>query len=217
LSDGPVGDRELLDERLLAEQDERRRLAELIHDGPVQHLAAIAQMLDAAAAGIDTAGHRRERDILDRALTLTREASSDLRELVAGLEPDALREQGFAAAVRQLVERVTGRRGIVVETDLAAGDSLGENASVGLYQIVRESLDQALRRGPPTRVAVRVTATAAGGVELVVSDDGSRERRQAVIDGLAERAATMNAELRVEQGAGGTIVRVLLPPSSAER
>jgi two-component system NarL family sensor kinase len=217
LSDGPVGDRPLLDERLIAEQDERRRLAELIHDGPVQHLAAIAQMLDAAAAGIDAGRHRRERDILDRALTLTREASSDLRELVAGLEPDALRDQGFAAAVRQLVDRVTGRRGIVVETDLAAGDSLGENASVGLYQIVRESLDQALRRGPLTRVAVRVTATAAGGVELVVSDDGSRERRQAVIDGLAERAATLNAELRVEQAADGTIVRVLLPPSSAER
>ena len=37
-----------LAERLRAERDERRRLAELIHDGPVQLVAAIAQMLDAA-------------------------------------------------------------------------------------------------------------------------------------------------------------------------
>ena len=56
-----AGPRPALDERLLAEQDERRRLAELIHDGPVQHLAAIAQMLDAAAAtaaGGDSANGR---------------------------------------------------------------------------------------------------------------------------------------------------------------
>ena len=213
-----AGPRPALDERLLAEQDERRRLAELIHDGPVQHLAAIAQMLDAAVATAATDESERTRAIVARALELTREASSDLRELVSGLEPDALREQGFAAAVHLHVERVAGRRGIVTETDVTAGDTLGENAQVGLYQIVRESLDQALRRGPPTRVSVSVTATANGGVELVISDDGARERRQAVIDGLAERAATMNAELTAERRPGeGTVIRVTVPPSATER
>jgi len=212
-----AGHRPALDERLLAEQDERRRLAELIHDGPVQHLAAIAQMLDTALATA-SGDVERSRAIVERALVLTREASSDLRELVTGLEPDALRKQGFAAAVHLLVDRVAGRRGINVETDLAAGDALGENARVGLYQIVRESLDQALRRGPPTRISVRVTASASGGVELVVSDNGTRERRQAVLDGLAERAATLNAEFHAEQRPGeGTLVRVTVPPSSAER
>ena len=214
-----AGHRPALDERLLAEQDERRRLAELIHDGPVQHLAAIAQMLDAAVA-IGDGGRRRPdaRRSSSGRCVLTREASADLRELVTGLEPDALRKQGFAAAVHLLVERVAGRRGIMVETDVDAGDTLGENARVGLYQIVRESLDQAVRRGPPTRIAVRVTAAANGGVELVVSDDGSRERRQAVLDGLAERAETLNAEFHAEQRPGeGTVVRVTVPPSAAGR
>ena len=150
---------------------------------------------------------------------LTREASSDLRELVTGLEPDALRNQGFAAAVHLLVERVAGRRGIHVEIDATAGDALGENARVGLYQIVRESLDQALRRGPPTRVSVTVTATASGGVELVVSDDGSRERRQAVLDGLAERAASLNARVprRATTGRGHGRSRHRARPRPAER
>jgi signal transduction histidine kinase len=208
--------RHALDERLLAEQDERRRLAELIHDGPVQHLAAVAQMLDAALAAND--GSKRTREIVRRALDLTREASSDLRELVTGLEPDALRKQGFGAAVHLLVERVVARRGIRADLDLAAGDTLGEHARIGLYQIVRESIDQALRRGPPTHIGIRVAATESGGIELFVSDNGSRERRQAVLDGLAERAATLNAELRVEQQPGeGTTLRVALPPSAAER
>ena len=213
-----AGHRPALDERLVAEQDERRRLAELIHDGPVQHLAAIAQMLDAAVATATSGEAERTAMIVERALVLTREASADLRELVTGLEPDALRKQGFAAAVHLLVERVAVRRGVLVDTDVDAGDALGENARVGLYQIVRESLDQAMRRGPPTRIAVRVTPTANGGFELVVSDDGSRERRQAVHDGLAERAATLNAEFRSEQRPGeGTVVHVTVPPSAAGR
>jgi len=212
-----AGPRPALDERLLAEQDERRRLAELIHDGPVQHLAAIAQMLDAAVATASGGDAETTRSIVERALVLTREASSDLRELVTGLEPDALSKRGFTTAVHLLVERV-GRRGIRIETDLGIGDELGENARVGLYQIVRESLDQALRRGPPTRISVRVAATASGGIELVVSDNGTRERRQAVLDGLAERAATLNAEFHAEQRPGeGTVVRVTIPPSTATR
>ena len=153
-----AGHRPALDERLLAEQDERRRLAELIHDGPVQHLAAIAQMLDAAAGA-----RRRTATPSGRARSSSGPSCSrarrarDLRELVTGLEPDALREQGFAAAVHLLVERVAGGAASASRRIVAAGDALGENARVGLYQIVRESLDQALRRGPPTRISVRVT------------------------------------------------------------
>ncbi len=217
----PSGDgqaRPILDDRLVAEQDERRRLGELIHDGPVQHLAAIAQMLDAALAATAAGDATTAHPILSRALTLTREASGDLRELVAGLEPDALSEHGFETAVALLTQRLGARRGIDVHAEVDAGNALGEAAAIGLYQIVRESLDQAVRRGPPTRIRVRLTPTAAGGVELVVSDNGSGERRQAVLDGLAERAASLNAAFEVEQRPGqGTAVRVTVPPSAAGR
>ena len=219
--DAPGADehpRPSLDERLVAEQDERRRLGELIHDGPVQHLAAIAQMLDAAAAATAEGDATGAHPILVRALTLTREASGDLRELVAGLEPDALREHGFATAVGLLAHRLAARRGIAVEADVDAGETLGEAAAIGLYQIVRESLDQAVRRGPPTRISIQLSATAAGGVELAVVDNGSGERRQAVLDGLAERAASLNAAFTVEQHPGeGTAVRVTVPPSATTR
>jgi signal transduction histidine kinase len=214
--DGPA--RPVLDERLVAEQDERRRLGELIHDGPVQHLAAIAQMLDAAAAATAEGDAAGAHPIVVRALTLTREASGDLRELVSGLEPDALREHGFATAVALLSQRLAARRGIAVETDVEAGEALGEAAAIGLYQIVRESLDQAIRRGPPTRISIQLAPTTAGGVELTVSDNGSGERRQAVLDGLAERAESLNAAFSVEQHPGeGTAVRVTVPPSATRR
>jgi signal transduction histidine kinase len=207
-----------LAERLAAERDERRRIGESIHDGPVQSLAAIAQMLGAALQAVTAGDTLAATTILARATDVAREASADLRELVDGIDPTALHERGFAAAVRELADRIAARRAVQIELDVDAGDALGDGAQVGLYQIVREALDQAVRRGPPTRVNVTVRATPSGGAELVVTDDGSGERRQAVLEGLAERAATINGELQVEQGgSGGTSISVVVPPSAAQR
>ncbi|RDI73882.1 Histidine kinase [Gaiella occulta] len=203
-------------ERLRAERDERRRLGELIHDGPVQQLAALAQMLDAARQALAAGDGEAADRIAARALEVSREASVDLREIVSSIEPEALRREGFAAAVGELTARLAARRGIAIELDVQAGDRLGEGARSALYQIVREALDQALRRGPPTRVSVSVTETPAG-VELRVGDDGAQERRQAVLDGLAARAAELNGAFSSSTTETGTWIAVRLPPTAARR
>jgi two-component system NarL family sensor kinase len=209
-------ERPSLDERLAAERDERRRLAELLHDGPVQHLAAIAQMLDAAGQAIGAGELETAGKIVARALAITREASGDLREIVAGIEPVALDELGFGTAVRLLADRIRARREIRIEVDVDAADALGEGARTGLYQIVRESLDQAVRRGPPTQIRIVLTETPSGGAELLVADDGSAERRRVVLEGLGERAGDLNAEFSVDRDdEGWTVLRVTLPPSAA--
>ena len=203
-----------LAERLRAERDERRRLAELIHDGPVQLVAAIAQMLDAAHHALEAGDTGSGAQIVERALAVAREASVDLREIVTGIEPHALRELGLAAAIGELAERHTARRGVAFELDLDAGDSLGDGAQSGLYQIVRDAIDQAVRRGPPTQVSIAITPND-GGVELRITDDGGQERREAVLDALAERAAELNGTFSSETTAAGTWVAVRLPPSAA--
>jgi signal transduction histidine kinase len=201
-------------DRLRAERDERRRLAELIHDGPVQLVAAITQMLDAAHHAIAEGDIASGAPIVERALAVAREVSVDLREIVSGIEPDALRELGLAAAIGELAERHATRRGVIFELDVAGGDDLGEGAQSGLYQIVRDALDHAVRRGPPTRVTISV-AEIAGGVELRVADDGAQERREAVLDALAERAAELNGTFSSETAADGTWIAIRLPPSAA--
>ena len=211
-------ERALFAERVLAEQEERRRLAELLHDGAVQHFAALAQMLDAGLATLREGEGERAEEILTRGLELAREATRDLRALCDDLEPKALRELGFVAAVGALARRVSTRREVEIELDVDHGDELGEHAQTALYQIVREAIDQAVRRGAPTHIEVTVRATESGGAELVVTDDGPPERRSAVLEMLAERAATLNARFTSEvRFPRGSTIRVELPPSAARR
>ena len=114
----------------------------------------------------------------------------------------------------ELTDRLTARHGTEFDLELEALVALGDGASSGLYQIVREALDQAVHRGPPKRIAVVLTATPAGGVVLTITDDATRERRQAVLDGLSERADELNGSLSVDHAEGTTMLRVSLPPSA---
>jgi two-component system NarL family sensor kinase len=211
-------ERALLAERLLAEQEERRRLAELLHDGPVQQLSAISQMLDAGLASARDGDAAKADEIFARGLELARSATRDLRALCEDLEPRALRELGFVIAVDALARRVAARNDVEMVVDVGHGDALGESAQTALYEILREAIEQAVRRGAPSRIEVTVTATAGGGAELVVSDDGPPERRAAVLEALAERASTLNARFSSEvRYPRGSTIRVELPASAAGR
>lgn len=209
-----MSDDHVVAERLLAERAERRRIAERLHDGPVQHVAALSQMLDAVVQALDADDLRGGRPIAVRALAVSRDAAEELRGIVAGLEPVTLDEVGLGAAVREVAERTVGRRGAAVELAIDE-QSLGEGARSSVFQIIREALDQAARRGPPTSVAVTLARTPTDGVELVVSDDGAPERRQAVLDGLAERAAELNGSFAATRDGDVTTIRIVLPPSAA--
>ncbi|MGB2876189.1 MAG: histidine kinase [Gaiellaceae bacterium] len=208
----------LSDQLIIAEQEERRRLALFLHDGPVQSLSGIGLMLDAVIDSLE--GDRRDEAdrVLRSALERHRDTIRSLRDLSFNIEPVVLRDQGFGPAVRTFAEQVGLANEIQLDLDVDAADRLAENARVGLYQIIREAVNHAIRRGPPTRISIRVTEAEDGSVEAVIADDGAGERRRATFDAIEERARTLNGHLLVEAGEdGGTAVRVVLPSYVAHR
>jgi signal transduction histidine kinase len=208
----------LSDQLITAEQEERRRLALFLHDGPVQSMSGIALMLDAVIAAVE--GDRREEAerILTSALEKQRETIRSLRELSFQLEPVVLRDQGFGTAVRGLADQLGLSNRIQIDLDVEPAEALAEHAQVAIYQIIREALHQAIRRGPPTRVSVRIAETQGGGFEAVISDDAPGERRRASFDAIAERARSLSGRMSVDPGAdGGTAVRIVFPPYRVRR
>ena len=95
-----------LDRLIAAEQDERRRIALFLHDGPVQNLSGIALMLDAALHSIEIGKLDDARGVLASALDRQRATIRELRDLSFALEPVVLRDQGFEPALRELAEQL---------------------------------------------------------------------------------------------------------------
>ncbi|MDX6478505.1 MAG: hypothetical protein QOG29_1092, partial [Gaiellaceae bacterium] len=189
-----------------------------LHDTVVQSLSGIALMLDAGLGAVEEGRADEARSIIGGALDRHRTAIKALRDLSFNLEPVVLRDQGFASAVNALAEQLALANEIQIDVDVEAAESLTEQAQAALYQIIREALHQAIRRGPPTRIGVRIDRRADGATETVVSDDAPGERRRRSFEAIEERARTLNGRLDVEQGSdGGTAVRVVLPHYSVTR
>jgi two-component system NarL family sensor kinase len=197
-------DRELSEQVLAAEQDERRRIALFLHDGPVQSLSGVALMLDASLDLIGRGDLEQAREILDRALGRTRTTVGELRDLSFNLEPVALRDHGFTAAVDALAQTRGREHRIEVSLDVAMIDDLGERTQAALYQIVREALEEAIRRGPPSRFEVAASAEVPGTLRLVIRDDAPTERRRRALEVLSERARTLGANLTLDHETDGT-------------
>jgi signal transduction histidine kinase len=208
----------LTNQLITAEQDERRRLANELHDSIVQALSGIALLLDAGLNSIGEGRLEEAREIIGRALQRHRATIGQLRDLSFNLEPVVLRDQGFAPAVRALTDQIAIAHSVEVELDADAGEALAEKTQAALYQIIREALNQAVRRGPPRTLSLVVRQTHDGGFETRISDDAPGERRRSSLDELAERARTLNGHLTFEPGEnGGTTVHVVLPPYAGAR
>jgi signal transduction histidine kinase len=203
--------REPTEEILAAEQDERRRIALFLHDGPVQSLAGVALMLDAVLNFLQRGDTQEAAEVLDRALARTRTTIGELRDLSFNLEPVVLRDHGLGVALTALGDDRGAANGIAVEVDVDAAETLSERTQAALYAIVREALEGAIRRGPPTVFAVRVCPAPEGGLEIEISDDAPGERRQRSLEVLRERARTLGAALDVDRDDEGTTMRLVLP------
>jgi signal transduction histidine kinase len=206
-----------LDRLIGAEQDERRRIALFLHDGPVQNLSGIALMLDAALHSIEQGKLDEATEVIDRALTRQRATVRELRDLSFALEPVVLRDQGFESALRELASQVGEAHQLRIDLDIEVARELGETAQVALYTIIRELLEQAVRRGPPTRIAVTISLEPDGGVVTVLTDDAEPERRRHSLETIDERVRQLHGTITVETDVPGTRVVVALPPHTTGR
>jgi signal transduction histidine kinase len=206
-----------LDRLIAAEQDERRRIALFLHDGPVQNLSGIALMLDATMHAIQTGKLDDAESVLRTALERQRATIRELRDLSFALEPVVLRDQGFAPALKALADQVGTAYRLRIDLKIEEAERLGETAQVALYTIIRELLDQAVRRGPPTRIEVKMSATSDGGVQTCVSDDAEPERRRRSFEGVEERVKQLHGTIDLDLASEHTTVTVTLPSYATRR
>ncbi len=167
-------------------------------------------MLDAALHFIEQGRSEEARDVLGKALEQHRRTIGELRDLSFNLEPVVLRDQGFTIAVEALTERHASEHGMDVALETAAAETLPAQTQAALYEIVRESLEGAIRRGPPSSFSVE-TRLLDGTLQVVIADDAPGERRRRSIEVLEERARTLGAKLSFQHEPLGTTLRIALP------
>ncbi len=94
-------------------------------------------------------------------------------------------------------------------------EALDPDLRTGVYRLVQEALTNVGKHARAQHVEVRIERRAEG-LEVRVADDGGGFDTAAPtagfgVAGMRERAALMGGDLEIRSGAGGTVVRAILP------
>jgi signal transduction histidine kinase len=207
------------------QEEERRHIAQEIHDGPVQSLIHLCRQIDSVGAPSDRP--------LERALELSdlraiAEATvAELRSIAKGLRPSILDDLGMVASINQILTEA-GERHRFETTFGVTGDErrLGPVVELALFRIAQEAISNIERHAGAHRVAVGLNFEGQG-VRLLVKDDGvgfdARGNPQATgseslgLPGMTERARLIRSKLRIHSEKGvGTLVNVWVPTTNLE-
>jgi two-component system sensor histidine kinase UhpB len=188
---------------LVAQEDERRRLARELHDELNQTIAGVMLSLKGVADHSDGVEARE----LQEALEELRRVSDEVEAIVNRLRPETLDDLGLLSALVVLSDQFSQRTGIEVRRRFGeALPALSPDAELVVYRIAQESLTNVAVHAGAGLVELELEREETA-LRLAVRDDGEGLNGHAEghgIRGMRERALLVDAELALRPGVGGT-------------
>jgi PAS domain S-box-containing protein len=228
-----IGDRKQAEEelrrlsgQLLRSQDEeRRRIAQDLHDSTGQDLVALATMLGQLRALIPSV-ERKSRKLLSECRALADKCIRDVRTLSYVLHPPVLDDAGLSDAIRDYVKGFTRRSGIQVELELSPRvERMPRDVELALFRVVQETLTNIQRHSGSQQAKIRIDRNSS--LMLEISDSGQGATGNAMrstvkppfepgvgIPSMQERVKFIGGRLEIDTSSGGTTVRVSIPLGS---
>jgi signal transduction histidine kinase len=209
----------MVEQSVMAQEEERRRIAFDLHDGIAPLIVSAKQHVDTARdlAGSGASGADRE---LARAADRLDCAIVETRRVLQALRPSAVASLGLAEAARRALDDAGQEAGWVTRFREDIGDALVPTAvETAAFRILQEGLANAARHAASSRVDVALRRRA-GWLDLEVTDNGvglgpdgaAAGGRGLGLAGMRERTRLLGGTFQIESAAsGGTHIRVALP------
>jgi two-component system sensor histidine kinase UhpB len=198
---------------LAAQEAERLRVAQELHDEIGQTLTAVTIQAERAADSDPALAPEALRRVADA----VRESLDEVRRIARELRPEALDDLGLVNALIALCSRVDAQGGPRVRRDLQGGlPTMSRETELVIYRVAQESLTNAVRHAEAATATVSLKSDS-GVVTLTVSDDGKGmpeelPRTTAGVSGMRERALLVGGRLSIESRQGqGTAVHLRVP------
>jgi two-component system NarL family sensor kinase len=211
--------RSLTRRTLEAEREVRRRVAESIHDGPIQDLIGLDMLLSAARKAAENGDPGQVDELMSEAHELASRNVQALRDEIVDLGPYAFEELGFETAVTNCAPTWKRRYGVELLLQLERIDLPSEMAA-DLFSITQEAVSNAGRHSGGETVSITLRSLN-GDVELRVMDDGSgfgdtdplgqSEPGHLGLASMRERAELLDGELTIDSSERGTKLVVRAP------
>jgi two-component system sensor histidine kinase UhpB len=198
---------------LRAQEAERLRIAQELHDQVGQEHTAVLLGLSRVTARLPPDAREDARSVQDA----VRHSLEDVRRIAVELRPEALNELGLASALAVLCERFSGQLDLQVAGYLAPDlPPLPAEVELVVYRVAQEALTNVVRHAASSHAELTLTQTG-NRLHLRIRDYGLGLPAESIpgtgMRGMQERAALIGANLTIgnPRTGSGSEVRLEVP------
>lgn len=213
--------RQLAPRIIQAQEEERRRVAREIHDGPAQSLANVVLRTEVCEKMLDIDKNAARRELQELRATV-KNSLQDVRRIIFALRPMALDDLGLIPAISRYLENVKKQHQLNIEMDFSEErwrlDSVSE---VALFRIIQEAAQNAVKHAKADKIKVIIEENEQS-ILVSIRDDGVGFASEEVLKnpkpdsygllGMKERVEVLGGQLTIMSKPGrGTEISVHLP------
>lgn len=224
LEDADKNSQMLLGIKILeAQENERKRIARDIHDGPAQHMAGVMMNMDLCKKILKT-NLEQGLNELEGLKNNVKLALKEVRGIIFDLRPSSLEELGLNSTIEETVKKITLENGIKVKFRLKPANSdIEPIIQVAVYRIVQEIFNNIRKHAQAKHAEIKLDF----GTEyliLIISEDGigfdveetlNRVKSKGTsygLIGIFDRVKQLQGELQIKSSKNtGTLYYVKLP------
>jgi signal transduction histidine kinase len=220
----------LLQEMIATQEDERRRIAQELHDDTAQSIAALGMAIDMAVKALED--KNLTPDMLMELRVRVSTLLDDIGRIIKNLRPSVLDDLGLESALEWMLDRNLKPRGIsyFLDADGIGKGTLSKQAELSVFRMMQEALNNVVKHSEATHVSMGIKKMGQE-VRIEVLDDGvgydieevsSLRPHEDLIGfgmlGMRERVEQLGGEMEVVSSPGeGTAIYMTVPAMEVEQ
>ena len=200
-------------------EEERKKMAREVHDGPAQSMANILIRFEICEKFMDTSLEKAKEELKDLR-ALVKNCLHEVRKIIYDLRPMSLDDLGLPHAIRRHIEIFKEDCDLEVSQQLNGEGSYSEAVYIVIFRILQEALTNVKKHSKASRVWIKleekddfiILKVRDNGVGI--SDDSNERESQNKfgIIGMRERAELLNGSFEIDSVLNqGTKITVSIP------
>ena len=203
---------------LMAQEEERKRIARELHDDVAQSILLLSRRLDILISGGAHKPPKASVSELENIQAIANEAYKSLQRYARDLRPSILDQMGLVAALNWLAEELGKEMGTKTTVKADKLPPLPSETELAMFRIAQEALNNVRKHAQASRINITVKSDS-NNVKMTITDNGkgfsaprltgdlAREGKLGIL-GMEERARLIggNLQIKSEPGKGTTVL-----------
>lgn len=204
------------------QEEERRKVAREIHDGPAQSIANLVFRVELIENLLDKDINKAKAELTELK-SLVRSSIQDIRKIIYDLRPMSLDDLGLIPTLARYIDKFVKETGIEINFTIIGNQKrLSNTYEVTIFRIVQEALNNIFKHARARSGKVRLEY-GLDNINLLIIDDGigfdpvEINGEKYGLASMKERCTLLGGRINIEsRPKRGTIIKVILPLKGSE-